>query len=356
MSLTSHLKSPGSPVRQFMADRFSQTRHVFVADPDDVPHPVKMGESSVTVQAVLPDNAGPPLILPAGRTKYPWATVGTAVDYRIRYFLKSVSTHTFVAKTGALLLSIACGQPGIPDAFDQLSAALDELVPVGTRITGDLGEEKELQLAHCYYALALYEQCGRVSGSPDWPIIQLGVDASLDEILSLCEDRAATDIRQLAALFLQNGLAIHGGKVFALNPKFAASSKLGGADADLVVDGWLVDIKTTVEQKPKRQELWQLTGYVLADWDDTYAMSHVGFYYSRQGVVLRWPIQNFLSALGGRSVDLVEERLAFRNLLDSMAEVDEADDENEKVVGVTTGSTTRRAGKRRGTTAKGSAR
>jgi hypothetical protein len=317
MSLTSHLKRPGSPVRQFMAERFPETNHVLAPDLSDEPHQIQVGKVSVEMQAVLPERVGPPLILPTDRTKYPWPAVGTAVDYRLRYFLESASPDTFVAMFGALSLSMACGHPGPPVAFKELATALNELMPLGGRITEELSQEKELHLARCCYALALYEQCGRVSISPHWPIRRLGVGASLNDVLGLCEDRAANDIRELAALFLRNGSAIHGAKTFNLNPKFAASTKLGGADADLIVDQWLIDIKTTVEKRPQRTELWQLTGYILADWDDKYEMSHVGFYYSRQGAILRWPITEFLRSLAARPVDLVEERRAFRELLES---------------------------------------
>ncbi len=76
-----------------------------------------------------------------------------------------------------------------------------------------------------------------------------------------------------------------------------------------------IDIKTTKETKPGRPELWQLVAYTLADWDDSYALSEVGFYYSRQGVTLRWPIDGFLRALAEKAVDLERERAEFRELL-----------------------------------------
>ena len=95
---------------------------------------------------------------------------------------------------------------------------------------------------------------------------------------------------------------------------------LGGADADFVIGGCLIDIKTTKDTKPGRPEFWQLVGYTLADWDDCFRLTDVGFCYSRQGVTLRWPVDEFLHALAGRPVDLERERAEFRELLTACGE------------------------------------
>jgi hypothetical protein len=48
-------------------------------------------------------------------------------------------------------------------------------------------------------------------------------------------------------------------------PVFAGSGDVGGADADLLIDGLLIDVKTTVDANkvPTQANIWQLAGYVL---------------------------------------------------------------------------------------------
>ncbi len=52
------------------------------------------------------------------------------------------------------------------------------------------------------------------------------------------------------------------------NPPFSLSWKLGGADADLILDGCLLDIKVTKAPAMRREVAYQLIGYLLADTND----------------------------------------------------------------------------------------
>ncbi|GAA3485484.1 hypothetical protein [Streptomyces yanii] len=84
-------------------------------------------------------------------------------------------------------------------------------------------------------------------------------------------------------------------------PVFAASSDLGGADADFIAGGLLIDCKaTTRPHKIGRAEVQQLAGYLLLDYDDTYRIDQVGFYLSRQGTLIAWTVPEFLTTLGSR--------------------------------------------------------
>lgn len=79
-------------------------------------------------------------------------------------------------------------------------------------------------------------------------------------------------------------------RVLLLNPSFGdASRAVGGADADLIVGGMLVDIKTTKNSAIKREHLNQLLGYFLLarqhrTVNPTFpAINRIGLYYSRYG-------------------------------------------------------------------------
>ena len=52
-------------------------------------------------------------------------------------------------------------------------------------------------------------------------------------------------------------------------PAFAGSTDIGGADADFIVGGLLLDCKaTTTPTRLGSTEIGQLAGYLLLDYDD----------------------------------------------------------------------------------------
>jgi hypothetical protein len=98
-------------------------------------------------------------------------------------------------------------------------------------------------------------------------------------------------------------------------PVFAGSSDLGGADADFIVGGLLIDCKATTRPHTiHRSAVQQLAGYLLLDYDDAYGIDRVGLYLSRQGALITWPVPEFLNALGAR-VPLPQLRTLLRDHL-----------------------------------------
>src|SRR5260370_28033278 len=86
MSLTSHLKNPASPIGQFIKLRFAQT-------------------TGLTKAANLQLKAAETLRPALSGTSYPYAPIGTAIDYRIRYAFDVTPYKQLVAWQGALLLT-----------------------------------------------------------------------------------------------------------------------------------------------------------------------------------------------------------------------------------------------------------
>jgi hypothetical protein len=73
-------------------------------------------------------------------------------------------------------------------------------------------------------------------------------------------------------------------------PVFAGRDDSGGADADFIVGGLLIDCKaTTRPHSLHRSAVQQLAGYLLLDYDDAYGISRIGHYLSRQGALITWP-------------------------------------------------------------------
>ena len=60
-------------------------------------------------------------------------------------------------------------------------------------------------------------------------------------------------------------------------------------------------------------------GYALLDYSDRYQMRGVGLYMARQGVLLKWPLPEFLGNLtGGDAHSLADLRPGFRELLEAI--------------------------------------
>src|SRR5215469_10720916 len=114
MSLTSHLKNYAqSPVGRFFRQRFPYTATV-----------------TRTTNPVL---KAATTIRPAGPQPYPYGTVGTALDYRIRYSFAITPSHELVAWQGAWILL---------SANDRWKVAEQELASGRTTFLPSDGEEE----------------------------------------------------------------------------------------------------------------------------------------------------------------------------------------------------------------------
>ncbi len=86
-----------------------------------------------------------------------------------------------------------------------------------------------------------------------------------------------------------------------LNPTFGEASKMiGGADADLIIDSVLIDIKVTKELKLKRAYFNQLIGYYVLSMigginDMDHKIEHLGIYFARHGVLWKIPTSEIAS-------------------------------------------------------------
>jgi hypothetical protein len=98
-----------------------------------------------------------------------------------------------------------------------------------------------------------------------------------------------------------------------LNPTFDGGVDLDGADADLIVDGCLLELKATIQPNIVRPEwLYQLLGYALLDYSNEYRIDAVGFYFARQSRLISWPLDKFIDAMtDGVSPSLSQLRAEF---------------------------------------------
>jgi len=313
-TLTCELDKPASPVRKFLDACFAvplgQVRRSLPAD-------VRQRLSTV----VLP----PPASLRGGAL----GTVGTAFDYRVRFYFTAPAARTLTAGRGASLLwglereeeladgTLVTREPSprsghfgpSPAVVGGFFAEVDHFVrtcsPQRRRLTGS--EEKTL--ARYCLILALFEEVYRAFGSPyfDSPLFHLGKDASVADLVALA---SADQVADLCALW--NGLLAEvdlGYESVIYNPVLGFGSL--AADADLILDDCLLELKTS--QRPNlAQYLRQLLGYVLLDTGDRYGIRRVGVYLARQRCLATFSLHDLLI---GSTSDRKEGRIRLEERL-----------------------------------------
>ena len=298
MSLTRELDDRNSPVRRFFEAYFPDLR-------------APRRDWAEQIQGAL-------TIRPATDRRLP-STIGTAFDYRLRYFFAATPASELVAAHGMnalaqaallrefvgddrddTLASLVRGFPPegttaaylVDDLVQSLDATVARLTPAGRR----LAPADEQTLCRYCYVLALYEELFRAGLAINSPLYSLHPDATLGELLALPDPLWIEDLCALAGVFF-DGFAELTTVPAILNPKFAGSRDIGGADADLIVDGCLIELKTTIRPQLRKELLYQLLGYVLLDYDDEYEIDAAAVYLSRQATLVHWDLQVLLGAL-----------------------------------------------------------
>ena len=304
MSLSSHLEDKNSPVRNFLRTQFPNTRG-FLKD---------ARKSIREAGTIRPDG------------DLPWSTIGTALDYRIRYYFDVTPNNQLVAHQGARILAAQSDaltndqigfylgplMSGCTELFDNLNTFLDNNHPVGRR----LPQPEEDQLNRYCYVLALLEQVFRAGLRPGSPLA--AGELSSESMIQIAESHWLDDLRSLSWNFYdQFGHLLE--LPHKLNPKFDGSLFIGGADADLIIDGRLVDIKTTVNARIESNWIWQLIGYVLLDYSDFHRINGIGLYMARQGILLEWDLDEAIRDMSTGTPYTVEElREQFKGIVSDL--------------------------------------
>ena len=301
MSLTGHLRDKRSPIRQFLRIRFPDIRSFLATDRKRI-------READTIRP---------------REAVPWSTIGTALDYRIRYYFGLTPPDQLNAYRGARTLSVIhharegdlenVGYDALRADFDAFFGSLEGLTkliqPVGQKLT----ESDEGQLNRHCVVLALLEEVYRHGVRSQSPLDSME-SSNAEALLSIAEEEWIDDLRALSWTFY-DGFSHLLPLDHELNPEFDGSRDVEGADGDLIVDGTLIDIKTTVEQRIRPEWIWQSLGYVLLDYSDSYRINAIGLYMARQGILFKWDLRDAIRCLYAGDPPSIEElRSQFKEL------------------------------------------
>jgi len=198
--------------------------------------------------------------------------VGTAFDYLLRFLLRRLNPDTirdrrWVAEAAVQLLP-EDDQDTAQAIIEKAKLARETFVESGTLRRETL--DAVLRLAHLDVVVRT-----RSSGSEGLPKSDSVSEADLE------------DLRQLHEVVPRDQFGAK--RLCFLNPTFGrASALVGGADADLVLDETLIDVKTVQEASFTRDAFNQLLGYYtlhviggVGGMDPKPEINRIGVYFSR---------------------------------------------------------------------------
>jgi hypothetical protein len=171
-----------------------------------------------------------------------YSLVGTAFDYLLRFHIEYwnpqfIEKQNWIAEAALILLSdeyLEKGEVIVKQAKTNLGRFLE---------TGKCDDE-------------LLKSALLLAGLD--PIYRAGVGK---EYIGLVDEQDVQDLRNLiSSVDMQ---IFKAQKILLLNPSFGKASQIvGGADADLIIDNMLVDIKTTKKLELSKDYFHQLIGYL----------------------------------------------------------------------------------------------
>jgi hypothetical protein len=102
------------------------------------------------------------------------------------------------------------------------------------------------------------------------------------------------DVSNIVANF-NTLLRVYKNKRTVVNPTFSASSFVGGADANFIIEDTLFQVLTTAKSVPLTLEkIIQPIGYCMLDTVNEYGLKNIAWYLSRQNVVIKTPINKLV--------------------------------------------------------------
>jgi hypothetical protein len=188
-----------------------------------------------------------------------WSLVGMALDYRIRLFFDAYDATTIVAAGGWW------PDQKLRGTFEMLAKDLRTLCGTHSPVGRILPSPHEESLLRYCYVLALYETNARTS-LRDSPLRTLKKGAGSRAQLNRVPEDDLADLKVLTDAAYEAFRPLLGSP-YHLNPTFADSSLVDGADADLIVGNNLIEIKAERDRFQSKR-IRQVVIYALLAYSD----------------------------------------------------------------------------------------
>jgi len=227
-----------------------------------------------------------------------YSLVGTAFDYLMRFYIKQLHPKAITKEWVAELstetmrkrrIALNTQREFIP-IDDNLIMKADEMLSQAKRAYSGYIKSGEMndEVIRCTILLAQLDTYFRA-----------GI---IDKDFGIIDDGDVIDLRRLISIVDPDSLRAK--ELCLLNPTFGKASELiGGADADLVIDNALLDIKTTTKLEFKRDHFNEIIGYYtlykiggIPNAPVEPKIEKLGIYYSRYGELYTFPVSSVISA------------------------------------------------------------
>ena len=216
-----------------------------------------------------------------------YTLVGTAFDYILRFYLERLNPNVITRKWVA---ENALSSP--------LSPILTDVeIDAETGAVSYSETETTLKVTHLIENAKLHCSNFLLSGSFTNELFESAIHLAqldvitragiIDENLGVAHREDIEDLHNLAINI--NPDLFQTSEICFLNPTFGDGSRLvGGADADLLIDDTLIDVKTTMKLQLKRDHINQLLGYYIlhgvsgiGEHSQKLQITKIGIYFSR---------------------------------------------------------------------------
>lgn len=193
--------------------------------------------------------------------------IGTAFDYALRFLVQGLNPHLLAVRS-MLVARSAVFELNRERVLNEVNTAEDTLQEVAD------GLPFSERHARAAVVLASYEVLVRTG--------------RFHELAGVVPAEAWRDVLALAQA-VPAGM-FQASQQLVLNPRFPAAGRFGGADADLLIDDLLIEVKATKHLHLEGSYLQQLTGYLVLDrlagiQGSTLPVRRLGVYYARHGVL-----------------------------------------------------------------------
>jgi hypothetical protein len=311
VSLTSVLDDPASSLSVFLDERFPAIQGL-----------------ALTIEQQLAGYAIP-AIREHGRT-IPWRTIGTAIDHRLRLAFTPDATprmpgqppanpaSTNAITAGVHYALIRSNRPDSDHIYRNIARLGLQLITRFQVLAGEaksfdpavpvcIGGRMERDLCTLCYAGAWYDALHRTGDIDAERNHELRYAAAtsddLDDMLTVIPELAIANMADLVRHAGGSSLAdLRKGtetRLCITGPCFSGSRDVDGADADLIIDTVLLEIKAHANPaQAARDTLRQILGYLILDYQDTYKLARASIYYVRHARLVHWEIPDLLRAAG----------------------------------------------------------